>query len=430
MNTENIYSKKYKKCKKEYFLIRNKLILSGEIKLNMYGGENFFQRLFGKKSKKIKVEVQGKIVKMPKGKALIDIDKIKEKGTVNKTQIANIKRSDFKRFLRWVYSSMKLTVSAGATVASLGAGGDTIPDIIFLIMDVSFLVSNIASIIKLGSDISQWIVMIFSDKPGYNRWTGKPEDVKTFMETKIFPSIEQNPQATAIYSKLCAEFIGIIDNIAAAFGSLISTFIPDDAGIARFAIESVIMTMASYSGPYDFLAKAYNKIPAGGREILGDEQKLKEFILNIIGYMRNLFPAKGDTFSKTMKKNFKRYAWSYLIFIVVSILPGGILISGPLFSTLTVGNVLTSTNLTGQSVINIIDKHILPNIDTYVQLIRVILSVTFAISVLVEKCTQGANITGTIMKQIEQKPQSTQQIEQEKPMTETASKLVEQPKTD
>ena len=291
--------------------------------------------------------------------------------------------------IRLLYSGVKLGTTAGATVASGGLGGDEVPDIIFLILDSSLLSANITSVIRSGSAWSQCIYNIpWPNNPQVSTLRG-PAFVQDQMSI-IFKEIDAQPNARAIYSQLCASYSNILDSLAAAFGSIVSVFIPDSLGIPRVVVETTIRGAVNFTGqlPFDTLAWIYDHIPASGKEYLEDPEKLKEFLLGILSFITDLFPQRSDTFWTKAKKNVKRIGLGTAASIGPLVLTGGIA-ALPLLGAQT-ANILASTGITGQVIVDLIEKYAVPHVDSYVEIIQKVLPLTFATLLLLQHCKAGS----------------------------------------
>ena len=277
--------------------------------------------------------------------------------------------------IRLLYRGTKFSAGLAGTVLSLGAGGDTIPDIIFLIADTNILASHLNSLYETGSNTLKLI--------SKNKWEGDPEKVKSEMIV-IFDSIDMNPNAKAIYKDLCESYKKILDDMAAMISSLIAALIPDDAGIGRTMIEQIILTSFQQASkhPYNSMTVIFNKLPPASRNLLVNKSNLKNFLLQVINYVTNLFPSKDKTWKENLKANIKRHGFTYLITIFI---PGSIFLTGPLLMV-NVANTVASSGIMGDQIIHFIENEVKPNIDNYVELIYRMIPLMFAMLLLVEKC--------------------------------------------
>ena len=357
------YQYKYEKYRQKYQMLKyNKFISEAEKEINSQtGGFNLPFRSKGN------------------GVGKIDLDNIK---SLSGQPRLSSQHKNFRKFLKWAYRGLKLGTSAAATGLSMGAAGDTIPDIIFLMLDTSFLTANIRQLAYIGKDVYPYVKYMMAIP-----WEGDPEKVRVHME-QMFIAIDNDPNAKEIYGHLCLSFSQILDTLAAVVGSAITTFIPDDAGVTRFAIETVIADGRVVAGrsPYDFLKWGYSKIPEKGRALLGDKEKFVDFFLHIIAYVRNLMPNKKDSFWTKVKKNLKRIGMSTLLTYGLFLVPGGILLFGPVMSAQLVGNVMISFGLSDKVVSDLFDNHIIPYVPKYVYLIQRSIMLSFATLILLQHC--------------------------------------------
>jgi len=324
-----------------------------------------------------------KLLKKPHGEALINIDRLKNVGGVQRVEITN--KSSYKKFMKWVYRGFKVTLGTVGTVVSFGAGGDTIPDTFFLVIDTVFLVANISSILILT--VEEEIAHKYIHEIYYIKWEGDPYKVQMVMNN-IFKEIDKVPTAMNIYRFVCQKYLAVLDSFAAAFGSLISTLIPDDAGSSRIVVELIISEGARYlgRGPFEALVWIFNSIPSNLQKVLKNEQNLKEFIMTLISFFRNVLPTKDDTFWGKVKKNVKRFAGVQGAILVGLVVPGIGPLLFPIIPAIQTANLLASTGLTGEMVIEFIDGKIVPHVDAYAKFMMTVIPLVYAVTLVFDHC--------------------------------------------
>lgn len=120
--------------------------------------------------------------------------------------------------------------------------------------------------------------------------------------------------------------MNILDKVAALFGSLVSTMIPDDLGATRVIIESLITQGKSYGGkkPFDALVWFYNKIPKTGRDALKSKESITNMLNSMVNYLLDLLPNENDSFFTRAKKHIKRSLVQHLVLPLVSKRLGGL----------------------------------------------------------------------------------------------------------
>jgi Rieske Fe-S protein len=313
-----------------------------------------------------------------------------------------ISRSSMKSLLRYLYQGVKFGSSATGTVVSVEVGGwgDTIPDIIFLVVDASVLAGSLAQMVKVGGP---WAKRIYDID-----WTPEgPDGIRKDMN-KILAEIEAQPDAVEIYSKICGAYKDILNTLAAVFASTLAVFIPDDAGLTRLAVENAITVLAPYLGkaPFEVLKWAYNLVPDKLTVYLHDPEKMKELLMSIFSLVMDLFPRKDDKFWTKAKKNVKRIAlggavagYAYGITLGSSIIlgPVGVLtatLTGPFaISGFQGANIALSFGVTGEMVVQLFEKYVVPHVDFYAALIQKVMPLTFATVLLIERC--NALFTGS-----------------------------------
>lgn len=263
----------------------------------------------------------------------------------------------------------------------MGGWGEELPDLIFLVINSGILTHDLVGLAKS----SLWIKKIL-EIPWIPSSTkeGGPEAIQKSMD-EIFLQINQTSDPDKIYHHLCASFNDIIPSLASAFGSLVSVFIPDDMGIARFSITNAVALAGTVAGDqaYNFIKTVYTHIPLHQREVLEDPKKLKAFLVHILSYVTNLFPTKKEGFFTKLKKNAERLTIGEAAELG-SILTNPLTI--PAAAIAQAANLTASFGTTGQMVIDLIDKLVIPNIDRFVALTQKILPLTFAAVYLLSKC--------------------------------------------
>lgn len=292
-------------------------------------------------------------------------------------------RSQYRQFLRWAFTGFKVAVGTVATVFSFGAGADTITDLFFTLADFGILSASIVQIARYGGAFKKWVQRIYSLP-----WTGRPEDVRKNMEA-VFAEIDQDKNHTQIYNELCALYMGVLDNIAALFGSLVSTIIPDDLGASRVIIQMIISQGKSYAGkkPFDALVYFYNKIPQKGREAIKSKESITNLLNAMVSYLLDLLPSESDSILTRAKKHLKRSGLQHLILPLV---PGGILVM-PIASTL---NVAVENKAIAQNVSKWTKQMVEPNIPKFADLMMHVLPMAFAVTLMFSRCSlQGGEIT-------------------------------------
>ncbi|MCJ7636453.1 MAG: J domain-containing protein, partial [Nitrososphaeraceae archaeon] len=266
-------------------------------------------------------------------------------------------------------------------------------DTTFLIIDVVFLVSNVASILILSTaekSATKWIEDIY-----HLEWKGQPSLVKTDMNI-IFDEVETNENASQLYGIICEKYLSILDSFAAMFGSLISAMIPDDAGATRIVIEMIISEGMVFMGKVPFMALSwiFGTMPTVMQEVLKNQKNLSDFFLSMLAYLKSLLPNEKDTFYQRVKKQGVR---DLIITIVTPIVP----VIGPILMPVAMtASALSNFKLVSDQIIKLIDGMIAPHTDSYAALIMRILPLVFATTLIFSRCT-GA-----------EEPEEEQQLEQ------------------
>lgn len=201
-------------------------------------------------------------------------------------------RSQYRQLLKWAFTAFKVAVGTVATVVSFGGGADSLTDLLFTVADFGVLASSIVKVATYAGPFKKWVGRIYNLK-----WTGNPADVKKDMQA-IFSEIDADPNSASIYNEVCSVYMNILDNIAALFGSLVSTVIPDDLGATRVIIEMIISQGKSFAGrkPFDALVWFYNKIPKTGREAIKSKESIMNMLNAMVSYLLDLLPNDSDSF--------------------------------------------------------------------------------------------------------------------------------------
>lgn len=178
--------------------------------------------------------------------------------------------------------------------------------------------------------------------------------------------------------------MNILDKVAALFGSLVSTMIPDDLGATRVIIESLITQGKSYGGkkPFDALVWFYNKIPKTGRDALKSKESITNMLNSMVNYLLDLLPNENDSFFTRAKKHIKR---SLVQHLVLPLVPGGILFM-PIASTV---NIAAENKQVALSLSKWVRKNVQPNIPKFADLMMHVLPMTFAVTLMFAKCSNA-----------------------------------------
>lgn len=171
--------------------------------------------------------------------------------------------------LRRVFQLIRIGGSTGGVVASLGLGGDTIVDIILLLLPVA----------KLGVDVAWAAQNPIAKKLVTIDFDGGPQAVEAKTD-KILKQLNQDANSKQALKELCVQFEGILGSVSSTFGQIVTAFIPDDFGLAGTAGEEIIMTAGSAS--YPLLRAFYEKMPKISRELLEDKKNLAKFINTVL----------------------------------------------------------------------------------------------------------------------------------------------------
>ena len=194
------------------------------------------------------------------------VQKISKMQPVMKSVVSGPVRRAIDSVLRRAFQLVRIGGSTGGVIASGGFAGDTIVDIILLLLPVAKLGVDVSIVGATSAEARQLVLIDFE---------GGPSAVEKRTET-ILTQLKQNPRAQDLLKELCIQFEGILGDVASTFGQIVTAFIPDDFGLAGTAAEEIIVTAGGEA--YPLLRAFYDKMPELARNLLQDKKKLVRFI--------------------------------------------------------------------------------------------------------------------------------------------------------
>ena len=186
----------------------------------------------------------------------------------------------FKTFIKGV----KFTTSAAGTIGSLGTGGDTIPDLIFLIMDTGFMIDS------------------------FNRFTNNPyalevssiewSDPKNIIDDTL-DMLSEFPDEGI--QELHDSYVDFTDSIVAIIANVVALLIPNDAGFGRLIVEELISGIITNSD-FESLNNFWESLGDEVRGWLLDPSKLANLLYYIVDTIRSVLPNKSQGVMKRHSK--------------------------------------------------------------------------------------------------------------------------------
>ena len=295
------------------------------------------------------------------------------------------KRSPYKRLsyssgtkekvLRTFLKAAKFTASATGTLASFGAGGDTIPDLLFVLMDGAIMTKQISDFTMGSSEAVPYLKRIAAIE-----WT-TPEGVRD-EANKIIVDMTVNAQnASLIVDEICGKYNMIVDSLAAVIGGQVAVMIPDDAGFGRLIVEETVSQVIKYANPGGFnsMNKVWNSMPDKAIKTIGDPKELEAMFVSTINYLRKIIPQDKEdaSWTDTIKKHGTTVALGLVPFV------------GPYLALTRIGVDVADVD----GIINEqIDLKLLPAIPTFVKLLHKCLTLCFAGTCVLQTCQKSFNI--------------------------------------
>jgi hypothetical protein len=186
----------------------------------------------------------------------------------------------------------QITGGALLDVATAGANGDIITDALALIMDCAIsgvkfieIIANTAGfVIELhGSKVN--LIDEFASLNMNNGMNGLEKDLKV-----LFKKFDGDSKFKNQIKSIINAIMGFIEAGATVVSDIISIVAPDDAGIFKGIIGTLINALkvsmlAARSIPltiFDLIKQVYNNLPAELRELFEDSSKLTQFLEDAI----------------------------------------------------------------------------------------------------------------------------------------------------
>jgi len=181
-------------------------------------------------------------------------------------------------------NTTRFITGAAAAVATLGAGGDILINFLFTVQStMDTVISFIDNIIEIATDtdsirlLYDIFLIDFTDGPfGVECWI--EYIIKTYGDTNN------------AYLKVCTFFNNMIQKLANFLGNLLSTMIPDNAGLVAMIVPPLIVNFRDgfFSAIEDKLNEYYDKIPEDYQQMLQHPELFKQFIQETLSSGANI----------------------------------------------------------------------------------------------------------------------------------------------
>jgi hypothetical protein len=261
--------------------------------------------------------------------------------------------------LRQAKNLLQITLSSGATVASLGAGGDTIVDALFLVFSSGQMMADMGTFLYSNSD-----EIVKLSQVGF---VGGPVGAaQRAMAVHTSYPVEQQVSAKAI-------IINNFQSLLELGGAILSTFIPDDGGFIAVG-ASWLGSIGGAIGTamwHNALVGIYSLIPATLRAYIEDPVKLSNFLSSILDGVAAIINSDQDIWTNA-KQMWKQTGWKTKLAAVIF---------PPILSSHVALTVAGQTEYGRKAVISVIDN-VRPHIADTVKLVHMVMGLLFSSSVI------------------------------------------------
>lgn len=240
--------------------------------------------------------------------------------------------------------------SGTAAIASAGAGGDTIVEIIIIslralevILKLSSTLFSIPGVVR--TSVYLWELDFVG---GIDPLRGKLEILKN-------KAIESNALKETCYAYETIKGV-VID----MFGLILSAIIPDDATVVSWIISEVIRFAVDTTlyNSFEILAGLYNLlVPRMLKDIVENPEKMQSTVENILRFMQqNIITRKDDPIYARLFKHIGINAGITTIGLIGAlILPGGLFIAIPAMLGIQLLNIVNTSGLAADQLTELID---------------------------------------------------------------------------
>ena len=176
--------------------------------------------------------------------------------------------------------------SIGATVASLGLGGDTVVELGMVSLDVLGVVNQIVDILSLfdNKNFRQIVVDIIGLK-----FTGIDDTLDQY--ESINDRINQLENSDMFIEQICGPLQNLLGKLGDVIGNLVSTGIPNDNFIASTIIQKLIGeaidkgSVIVINKTVDGINEKYDKIPESFQEVLENPEKMAKKLKKLFKFL-------------------------------------------------------------------------------------------------------------------------------------------------
>jgi hypothetical protein len=306
-----------------------------------------------------------------------------------------LNKEALKLVLRNTKQGVRSAAAGAAAAASMGLGGDTLVELSSLALEaggyLAALGSMLASFANDGATAHLRAVL------------GSLQGDFGKGPAGMLPALEAvragMGDGSAVLAPVCSFVRTNIEKSIEITGLVISSFVPNDAGVAGWAAtEAVLAAIRLAAGrPFSLFRSAYELLPVVARELLEDPAKLALLLNHFIDYLKENLFAPNKSLLDSAKKFAKRHAL-VLASGGLLLVPGLNVFVLPLLlvqASMTMSNVCLALGL-GHDQVHWMLEHLLrPQVATLVELVRVALPFCFASLYWLETCQAEANGHGT-----------------------------------
>ncbi len=212
-----------------------------------------------------------------------------------------------------IVNTMHIVAGVGAAIATAGAGGDMLVNMVFTIKSIlDLIIGSIDGLIGILSDRDgiRFIYDIFSID-----FRDGPFGVKCWMEY-ILKTYGEGSKAYAI---ACRFFNMLVDKFANFIGNMMGSMIPDTVGLLSLIVPMIINNFQK--GAFTFLEKQLNKfykrIPWDKRRLIENPSLFKAYLDKKIMSGQKLLLGVGKKMFNSLRKNTALFAISIHKFMAI-----------------------------------------------------------------------------------------------------------------
>lgn len=285
-----------------------------------------------------------------------------------------------------VKSAVHVSAGTAATIASVGMGGDTIVDVLFIVMSAAEMMATITQFIyglgtaavTVGGKSTNLIAEI--SRLGFSRG---PLGVST----EVRALLAQVPNL----AQICGYLTSAFDQIISIAMTVLSAFIPDDAGIIAVAGSyGGKLATAAVGSPiwYAAIIGIFELIPASLRKYVTQPEELRKLFLRIIEFVQNTVLSANKTMLEKMSMFAAGATASGLAAssVLVGFMAPPVAAAGLTTSlAIQTANVALATD-SGRKYLREVLDDLKPNLDVAVNVVFTSLPLLFGCAVILQEC--------------------------------------------